>query len=66
MCYEDVCGLNRKELECLKDRLCGELRLLDEEGSAQGEPDELWEDRHEELEDMLDDVMDRLDELDLE
>ena len=57
--------LDLEELLCLLEDLNDQLTRLDdcEPEGMEGEVFEAWADRHEWLEDLLDDVLDRIDEL---
>lgn len=58
-------GSEREELLAQLKDLRRQIALLDEEEpeDMESEEYEAWGDRHEELEDMVDEIMDRLDEL---
>ena len=62
---EDTDELSREELLTLLERLRAEIAALDEmePKNMNSEAYETWADRHEELEDLADDLRDRLDEL---
>ena len=57
--------LSREELRAYLKSLRDRIEALDREEPADmnSEADELWGDRHEELEDLADEVLDLLDEL---
>lgn len=61
----DMDEMDREALLALREGLEMKLAELDarEPGDMQSEAYEQWGERHEELEDLLDEVMDRLEEL---
>lgn len=61
----DLCSMNRQELEEYLDTVRGWIDQLDEEEpeDMESEEYEAWGDRHEALEDLADDIQDRLEEL---
>lgn len=61
----DMDEMDREALLALREGLEMKLSELDarEPGDMQSEAYEQWGERHEELEDLLDEVMDRLEEL---
>ena len=61
----DLCSMNRQELEEYLDTVRGWIDRLDEEEpeDMESEEYEAWGDRHEALEDLADDIQDRLEEL---
>lgn len=61
----EIDEMNREELlECLKD-LKERIAVLDgqEPRNMESEEYELWGEHHEELEDLVDDILDRLDDM---
>ena len=63
--YRDPADMDRAELLAYLDTLRGQIAELDEAEPADMESEayEDWGQRHEELEDLVDDVLDRLEEL---
>lgn len=61
----DLCSMNRQELEEYLETVRGWIDQLDEEEpeDMESEEYEAWGDRHEALEDLADDIQDRLEEL---
>ena len=61
----DVDGMDKKELLAYLKTLRTRVEELDEQEprNMNSEAYETWADRHEELEDLIDEVLDRLDEL---
>lgn len=61
----DLRSMNRQELEEYLDTVRGWIDRLDEEEpeDMESEEYEAWGDRHEALEDLADDIQDRLEEL---
>lgn len=59
-------SMDREELSAFLRDVRTQIARLDEEepGDMESEEYELWGDRHEELEDLADEILDRLDELD--
>lgn len=62
---EDIYELDRAELEEYLDRLRDAIYALDEEEPEDMDSEEYeeWGERHEELEDLVDEVVDRLEDL---
>ena len=61
----DLDGMDRNELlDCL-EAIRAQIKLLDEEEpeDMESEAYDAWGDRHEELEDLVDEILDQLDEL---
>lgn len=58
----DLDAMDREELEACRSRVEAELERMDEQEpeDMESEAYETWADRHEELEDLLDELMDRL------
>lgn len=61
----DLCSMNHQELEEYLDTVRSWIDRLDEEEpeDMESEEYEAWGDRHEALEDLADDIQDRLEEL---
>ena len=61
----DIDSMTLPELKAYQEELIGQIEALDEREPADMESEayEAWGDAHEVLEDLLDDVQDRLDEL---
>lgn len=63
--YRDPADMDKAELLAYLDMLRGQIAELDEAEPADMESEayEEWGQRHEDLEDLVDDVLDRLEEL---
>lgn len=63
--YRDPADMDKAELLAYLDTLRGQIAELDEAEPADMESEayEEWGQRHEDLEDLVDDVLDRLEEL---
>ena len=61
----DLDGMDKEALLSCLESLRAEIARLDEEEpeDMESEEYEAWGDRHEELEDLVDEILDRLDEL---
>ena len=61
---EDTDELSREELLTLLERLRAEIAALDEKEpkNMNSEADETWADRHEELEDQVDEILELLED----
>lgn len=62
---QDYDSMNREELKAVLAALRGQIQELDEQEprNMESEEYEAWGERHEALEDLVDDVLDRLDEM---
>ena len=63
--YRDPADMDKEELQAFLETLRGQIAELDEAEPADMESEayEDWGQRHEDLEDLVDDVLDRLEEL---
>ena len=63
--YRDPADMDKTELQAFLETLRGQIAELDEAEPADMESEayEDWGQRHEDLEDLVDDVLDRLEEL---